>query len=232
MPANPLPSYARPGSFDVAQGRLARAPVPTRFVVSCCVVLLILAALPLYAQSSKPASQATPEPGEIVGNFYRNVSFGFSCKVPYGWVDRTADMREASTDPAKAMVLLGVFERPPDANGEGVNSGVVIAAESVATYPGLKSAAQYFGPLGEVTTAKGLTPTNEPYEFPVDGKPIVRRDFVKEFGGGASMHQSTLAWLAKGYVVSFTFIGSSDEEVAGLLDGLSFGKKLAPARHK
>jgi len=227
MPANPLPSYARPGSFDVAQGRLARAPVPTRFVVSCCVVLLILAALPLYAQSSKPASQATPEPGEIVGNFYRNVSFGFSCKVPYGWVDRTADMREASTDPAKAMVLLGVFERPPDANGEGVNSGVVIAAESVATYPGLKSAAQYFGPLGEVTTAKGLTPTNEPYEFPVDGKPIVRRDFVKEFGGGASMHQSTLAWLAKGYVVSFTFIGSSDEEVMQLLEGLKFGKKSA-----
>ena len=213
--ANALPSCARPGR--------ARAPVPTRFL------LIILASLPVYAQSSKPTSPATttPDPGELSGGVYRNASFGFSYKLPYGWVDRTPEMREASTDPAKETVLLGVFERPPEANGEGVNSGVVIAAESAASYPGLKSAAQYFGPLEEVTKAKGLTAVNEPYEFPVDGKPIVRADFIKQFGGGASLHQSTLAWLAKGYVVSFTFIGSSDDEVMQLLDGLTFGKKPA-----
>jgi hypothetical protein len=183
-------------------------------------------------QQPQPPKATTPEPGELSNGVYRNPSFGFTYKPPYGWVDRTPEMREASTDPAKEAVLLGVFERPPEANGEGVNSGVVIAAESAASYPGLKSAAQYFGPLEEITKAKGLTAVNEPYEFPVDGKPIVRRDFVKQFAGGASLYQSTLSWLAKGYVVSFTFIGSSDQEVAGLLDGLSFGKKLAPARHK
>jgi hypothetical protein len=195
------------------------------------LVGVLAAALPLCGQSSsasKPATHAaatTIEAGEIAGNVYRNASFGFSYKLPYGWVDRTVEMREAATDPAKETVLLGVFERPPEANGEGVNSGVVIAAESAASYPGLKSAAQYFGPLEEITKARGLTPTNEPYEFPVDGMPIVRRDFVKEFGGGASLHQSTLAWLAKGYVVSFTFIGSSDEEAQRLLEELKFGKK-------
>jgi hypothetical protein len=200
------------------------------------LVWVLAAALPLCGQSSsasKPATHAaatTIEPGEIAGNAYHNNSFGFSYKLPYGWVDRTVEMREASTDPAKETVLLGTFERPPEANGEGVNSGVVIAAESAASYPGLKSAAQYFGPLEEITKPRGLTPTNEPYEFPVDGMPIVRRDFVKEFGGGASLHQSTLAWLAKGYVVSFTFIGSSDEEVMQLLEGLRFGRK--PVAHK
>ncbi|MGO9125915.1 MAG: hypothetical protein ACLP6G_13635 [Terriglobales bacterium] len=220
-PAIALPSCARPGR--------AGAPVPTRFVISYRLLVLIVAALPLYAQSSKPTSHTTtaPEPGEISGGVYHNTSFGFSYKLPYGWVDRTSEMREVSTDPAKSMVLLGVFERPPEANGEGLNSGVVIAAESVASYPGLKSAAQYFGPLGEVTTAKGLTAVNEPYEFPVDAKPIVRGDFVKQLGGGASLHQSTLAWLAKGYVVSFTFIGSSDDEVMELLERLKFGKITA-----
>ena len=199
----------------------------------CVLVWVMATALPLYAQSSKPTS-ATPavDPGAISAGVYRNSSFGFSYKPPYGWVDRTPEMREASTDPAKEMVLLGVFERPPEANGEGVNSGVVIAAESAATYPGLKSAAQYFGPLGEITTAKGLTAINEPYEFPVDARPIVRRDFIKKFSGGASMHQSTLAWLAKGYVVSFTFIGSSDDEVLQLVEGLTFGKKPAASGHK
>jgi hypothetical protein len=190
----------------------------------------VLLTSPFAAQTAQLPSApkaAAPEPGEIAGNIYRNNSFGFSYRLPYGWVDRTPEMREAATDPAKETVLLGVFERPPEANGEGVNSGVVIAAETVAAYPGLKSAAQYFGPLGEITTAKGLTATNEPYEFPVDAKPIVRRDFIKKFGGGASMHQSTLAWLARGYVVSFTFIGSSDDEVLQLVEGLTFGKKPA-----
>jgi hypothetical protein len=197
------------------------------------LVWVLAAALPLCGQTSsaaKPTTHAAAtsiEPGEIAAGIYHNNSFGFSYRVPYGWVDRTDRMREASTDPARETVLLGVFERPPEANGEGVNSGVVIAAESAASYPGLKSAAQYFGPLKEITTARGLTAVNEPYEFPVDGKPIVRADYTKQFSGGASMHQSTLAWLANGYIVSFTFIGSSDDEVLQLLDGLRFGKKPA-----
>ena len=197
-----------------------------------CVTNLAFAVLLTCGLGAQTAKQATvpkvtaPELGELSGGVYRNTSFGFSYKLAYGWVDRTAEMREASTDPAKSMVLLGVFERPPEATGEGVNSSVVIAAESAASYPGLKDAAQYFGPLSEVTTANGLTPTGEPYEFPVDAKPIVRRDFVKKVGAG-EMHQSTLAWLARGYVVSFTFIGSSDDEVLELLDGLAFGKKPA-----
>jgi hypothetical protein len=196
------------------------------------LALALLSICSLAAQTSQPPtpSKAALDPGEITAGLYRNPPFGFTYKLPYGWVDRTPEMREASTDPAKETVLLGVFERPPEVNGEGVNSGVVIAAESAASYPGLKSAAQYFGPLEEVTKAKGLTAVNEPYDFPVDAKPIVRADFAKQLGGGASLHQSTLAWLTRGYVVSFTFIGSSDDEVLQLLDGLSFGRK--PAAHK
>jgi|SRR5580698_9284209 hypothetical protein len=194
------------------------------------VVLVSCGLVAQTAQQPAPPKASTPDPGELSAGVYRNASFGFTYKPPYGWVDRTPEMREASTDPAKETVLLGVFERPPEVTGAGVNSGVVVAAESAASYPGLKSAAQYFGPLEEITKAKGLAEVNEPYEFPVDGKPIVRADFVKQLGGGASIHQSTLAWLAKGYVVSFTFIGSSDDEVVGLLDGLTFGKKPVPAR--
>jgi hypothetical protein len=201
-------------------------------LVFCLLALLWTASL-LEAQSPKrDSSQATAviERGEITNGIYKNPSFGFSYRVPYGWVDRSDEMREASTDPAKSTVLLGVFERPPQAAGSTVNSAVVIAAESTSSYPGLKSAAQYFGPVSEVTAAKGLKPVNQPYEFPVDGKPIVRRDFTKQINS-VGMHQSTLAMLAKGYVLSFTFIGGSDEEVQQLIERLRFGTPARSARN-
>jgi len=185
------------------------------------ITLSLLASI-LFAQSANHDSSqtsATVDPGSTANGFYRNPVFGLSYRIPYGWVDRTDEMREASSDQSKATVLLGIFERPPLAAGSTVNSTVVIAAESVSSYPGLKSAAQYFGPISEVTEAKGLQPVNEPYEFPVDGKPIVRRDFIKQVSS-IGMHQSTLAMLVKGYVLSFTFIGSSDEQVQQLIEFL------------
>jgi hypothetical protein len=172
-----------------------------------------------------------PELGSITSGVYRNASFGFAYRLPFGWVDRTQEMREDSGGSGNATLLLAVFERPPQAIGSTVNSAVVIAAESVSSYPGLKNAAQYFGPLSELTKEKGLTAVNEPYEFPVDGKPIVRRDFMKQMGS-VTMHQSTLALLANGYVLSFTMIGGSDDEVTSLIEGLRFGPtRKAPRKH-
>lgn len=196
------------------------------------LTFIALAYCALHAQqtsqqpaSSTPAPAAAQSPiiqaGEIANGAYHNSWFGFSCRIPYGYVDRTDTMRESSNDPKKATVLLGVFERPPEAAGSTVNSAIVIAAEATSAYPGIKHAAQYFGPLNEVTTAQGLTKVNEAYEFPVDGKPIVREDFIKRMGG-VGLHQSTLVWMSQGYLVSFTFIGGNDDEVQWLLEGLKF----------
>ena len=75
----------------------------------------------------------------------------------------------------KSVLLLGVFERPPESTGDSVNSAVVIAAEPASLYPGLRSAEQYFGPLTELTKAKGLTVLNEPYDFRVGGMQVSAR---------------------------------------------------------
>jgi len=181
-------------------------------------------------QTPNPSSPPALAPGEVVNGIYRNAEFGFSYRIPYGWVDRTDEMKKDSGDSAKSTVFLALFEHPPEATTNDVNSAVVIAAESLSLYPGLKNAAQYFGPLGEVTTAKGLTAVNEPYEFPVDGKPVVRRDDTKQMGSLA-MHQSTLAMLSRGYVLSLTFIGSNDEEVQRLLEWLKIGNPAKPAKN-
>jgi hypothetical protein len=128
---------------------------------------------------------------------------------------------QTSPDTRHGAVLLAAFSRPPEATGADVNSSVVIVAESAAAYPGLKDAAQYFGPVTEVATVQGFKVVNEPYEFPVGAKLMVRGDFEKDRGTRA-MHQTTLAMLAHGYAVSVTFIGGTNEEIEELIRNLSF----------
>jgi hypothetical protein len=122
---------------------------------------------------------------------------------------------------AGAKVLLAAFSRPPEAHGEDINASIVIAAESAASYPGLKEAAQYFFPLNEVAKAQGFTADEDPYDAAVSGKTLVRGDFHKDVGTRV-MHQSTLAMLSHGYAVSITVIGGTDDEVEDLVDGLTF----------
>ena len=183
------------------------------------------------SKSSANAKAGILDTGTISGDAYRNNSLGFTYKIPFGWVNRTRQMSQDpdtdSTDPKKSILLLAVFERPPEATGDSVNSAVVIAAEAAFSYPGLRSAEQYFEPLSAVTKSKGLTVVNEPYEFRVGTQQLVRGDFSKPFGH-LTMHQSTLAMIEKGYVVSFTFIGGSEDEVDGLVESLSFGRKEIP----
>jgi hypothetical protein len=184
------------------------------------------------AQSSNPAPGAAKKlpsaeaPPSVSSGLYHNPVFGFVYRIPFGWVDRTAEMRQGdagpdATDRGKAEVLLGFFERPPETTGNTVNSAVVIAAESVSSYPGLKTPADYFAPLDEVITAKGFKVVNEPYSFPLGTKQLARSDFRKDLGQ-LTLEQATLVMVEKGYVVSFTFIGSSQDEVQGLVEGLRF----------
>jgi hypothetical protein len=189
--------------------------------------VVVLAATALWAQekaqpkvSSPVHAKATlPAAGDISDGIYRNPSFGFGYKIPFGWVDRTADMQDGSADAAKSRVLLALFERPPQATGDTINSAVVIAAEPVPA--GIKTAGEYLGSLAELTTAKGFQAEEDPHDFSVSTTRLVRADFSKA-RGTLSMHQASLALLVKGYAVSFTFIGGSAEEVNELIEKLSF----------
>ena len=144
-------------------------------------------------------------------------------------------MRE--NDASKGEVLLAVFERPPEATGATINSAVVIASESAASYPGLKTVEDYLGPLTELATAKGFKADGEPYALEVEGRQLVRADFIKPLGTKAiddktssdkinndqlTMRQTTLILMAKGQIVSFTFIAGSESELDDLMDGLHF----------
>jgi len=174
--------------------------------------------------------------------------FGFTYRTTVGWVDRTDDMQpEAeSQDPeseraesdrpeagasnprgSQSETLLAVFERPPAAPGDTINSAVVIVAESLADYHGIKTASDYFGPISELAEQRGFKVENEPHAVSIGTRKLVRGDFSKD-RGKVTMWQSSLVMIEKGYVVSFTFVGGSEGEVEELIGNLSFGMR-APA---
>ncbi len=213
----------------------------SKLVMAVAIVVVILGLTFTGQAQTKPApvakkpaaSASSPEDPQL----YRNPTFGFRYQIPYSWVDRTKQMQEGDKS-GKAELLLAVFERPPEATGDTINSAVVIAAESVASYPGLKKAEDYLGPLTDLVTAKGFKVEGEPYALEVESRQLLRADFVKTLGVGTpgdatngvgtnseklSMHQCTLILMAKGQIVSFTFIASSDDALDDLMDGLHFG---------
>ena len=229
------------------------------FLLSVVLVLLVLLVPQIQAQPGQSASSASSssvpqgrksppaaasrlDAGSITQGVYRNPTFGFSCKTPAGWVLRTEEMNAApeAGDGAGAKsktnvgstgrVLLAAFSRPPEAHGEDVNSSILIAAESAATYPGLKEAAQYLGPVNEIAKAQGFEVVNQPYEFVVGAKTVVREDFQKDIASRV-MLQSTLVVLARGYALSFTFIGGTEDEIEESIEGLSFAGATKAHQH-
>jgi hypothetical protein len=181
---------------------------------------LAVAFLLLFIPASLPAQKALAA-GAIANSVYRNPDLGFTYKIILGWVDRTDQNRSVADNSSTGQVLLSTFEHPPEAKGEGINSAVVIAAEPLSSFPGIKTAADYFDPLTEATTSQGFKVVNEPYETTVGSKSLVRSDFKKE-SGKLTMYQSSLVMLSKGYAVSFTFIGGTEDEVEQLISKLNF----------
>jgi hypothetical protein len=201
--------------------------------IPLATIAVVTLGLTLTAQAqrktaSAPAAAQPAKPDEDA-QVYRNSTFGFRYQIPYGWVDRAKEMQEGN-EAGKSELLLAVFERPPEATGDTVNSAVVIASESAASYPGLKTAEDYLGPLTELATANGFKPDGEPYALEVESRSLWRADFVKTIGDKLAMRQCTLVLLAKGQIVSFTFIASGEDELDDLMDGLHFGAAKSAAR--
>jgi hypothetical protein len=212
----------------------------------CLFILLVFATAGVPGAQTHPTRKpiAGEKCGPLADQVLRCPRFGFTYEVIFGWVDRTSEMQQDENEPDQSSntqssdstsaadqskpassdsseTLLAVFERPPAAPGETINSAVVIAAEPLANYHGVKSAADYLNPISELAQNRGFKVVSEPYEFAVGPKRLARADFNKE-RGKLTMWQSSLVMIEKGYIVSFTFIGGTDDEIEELISNLNF----------
>jgi len=217
----------------------------SRFFIAVPLLIVSVALAQQPKSAKKPV--AVVWCGPATDQKLKCAEFGFTYKVPGGWVDRTDYMQDdadadaggvpaghadkQNDDAAKSRTLLAIFSRPPGAPGETINSAVVIVAESLANYHGIKTAADYFGPITELAEQRGFKAVNEPYSFSVGAKPLVRGDFSKD-RGKLTMWQSSLVMIEKGYIVSFTFVGGGEDEIESLVESLSFGMRGSAAPKK
>ena len=169
-----------------------------------------------------PARPRSAEPANP--QVYRNPDSGFCYTIPFRWVDRTKEMASDDPDARKphSKVLLAIFERPPQAPNRDINPTVVIASEPISAYQGLKSAADYFGPLAEVASSHGMRMEGGPYQVVINNRRLARGDFTKQMNG-TTVRQSTLVLLDRNSVLSFTFIAEDDEHVNSLIAQLRLG---------
>jgi hypothetical protein len=201
---------------------------------------LFLLATFASGQQSKTQARIGDGCGPLTGTVLKCPRFGFAYTVPFGWVERTSDMQASANESSsgdgqpsaeqtgKSETLLAIFERPPGATGETINSAVVIAAETLKDYHGIKTAADYLGPIGELAEQRGFKAVNEPYEFEAGTRRLARSDYSKP-RGKLVMWQSTMVMIEKGYIVSFTFVGGSEDEVEQLIEGVRFAAKTSRA---
>ena len=173
---------------------------------------VFLGALQLFAQQT---------PNSIANGLFRSPAYHFTYKIPFAWVDRTAELKQDTESGDKSELLLAIFERPPAVAGNTINSAVIFAVENSASYPGVKTAADYLSVLAELNKTKGFTAVNEPYQSVVGGKTLLRQDFNKDVGK-LKMCQSMLVFMTKNNLVSFTFIAGSEEDIAELMENLKF----------
>ena len=208
-------------------------------------------ALSLAGNAQKPSPKlplSVVECGALAGQELRCPQLGFTYKVPFGWVDRTVDLqstpeethahvpdaaRASASSSSGGKTLLAVFQRPPEARGATINSAVIIATEPAADYPKIKTAVDYFGPLGEVAEQRGLKMDGDPYSFAVGTRRLARGDFSAGSDKVAA-RQTSLVAIEKGYILSFTFVSSNEDEIEDLISRLNFAVRGAtnPGHHK
>ncbi len=211
-------------------------------VVQCATAMLLLS---MACVAQKTASRSSlPDCSPLAGQILRCPRVGFTYKVPFGWVDRTKEVQQSAPAPSKSpqapdetageetgRTLLAVFERPPGTSGESANSAVIIAVEYRAAYPQVKTAADYFGPLADVAEQRGLKMDGDPYSFSIGSKQVVRGDFNGD-DKKTPLRQTSLVLLDDGYLLSFTFLASSDDEIDSLIENLTFTSNQRKASPK
>ena len=221
---------------------VVKGPLHRWFGAGRWMVAVVALSLAGNAQRAAPKTKCSVvDCGALTGQMLRCPQLGFIYKVPFGWVDRTEDLQStpnethaavppdasqqsatSTSQPGGGKTLLAVFQRPPEAPGATINSAVIIAEEPASDYPNIKTAAEYFGPLAEIAEQRGLKMDGDAYSFAVGTRQLARGDFGAE-GDKAAVRQTSLVTIEKGYILSFTFVSSSEDEIDDLISSLSFG---------
>jgi len=194
----------------------------------CCAALAQAAPSPAPSSSKPTASarsaggrkapQPKPDEGSLTKGTYTEKFFSLSYALPANWVVRTPEIRQGLAAQDNAVLLLSAFGKDKPAVSE-INPSVTLSAESLSSYPDVKTAEDYFAVLSQVVTSKGFVVLNAPAEIDVGGVTFLRGDFQKQ-EDDSTTYQATMVALRKDYLLTITAISGNEEDLTPLLNRL------------
>lgn len=184
--------------------------------ISFALVLLCLFFATSHLRAQAPAATAAPDAGKVEGNTYTNPYFGFSYRMPEGWVVRATGGRMAG--PGGNLLLM--LKRK---SGDALSSIMVSATELPADYRNdvsryLLDRYRLNQSVSSGLTLNGRSMGRSTVRGGADPElvTVAEHTYYRVEFESAAVSRTVMATLEKGYVVIFEIVSPSREgEQAG-----------------
>jgi hypothetical protein len=193
-----------------------------KLALSCSVLLVCLSfAAPLMVAQA-PAAAVTPDAGQVTGSTYTSSYFGFTYRIPDGWVVRATGGKL----PGVPGNLLFMLKRK---SGDALSMITVSAAQMPADYR--NDVSRYLEDRYRVNqssnssfTINGLPPIrSKRNEAEADLVALASHSFYRIEVETPSASRTALATLSRGYVLVFEVMGptrDADNAARELVDSM------------
>jgi TonB family protein len=181
----------------------------------CFWFLFLLSTL----SSAQPSAALKPDSGAFTNGAYSNDYFRFTYTVGEGWYINQDLMTQGANSTTKLAghFLLMVLDRH---TGGPMRERVLMMADDANVYRSFKSAADYAAKFLDAQV-KGQHMERVRDVFPTEhaGRTFYCGEFNEPYSGGA-LHKAFVATERSGFLLSWSFVASSAEELDVLLQSL------------
>jgi hypothetical protein len=181
----------------------------------CAFLLATLWCFPSAAQEGRLQTHdegAAPERGHFADRTYINDSLGLTYQLPDGFSANT-DLDD--TLPGGSFLLMVADQH----TGRPWKNRVLLVADDAKKYPKLTTAeyvAKYVKAKSQRLHAEML---QDGYRFEIAGKEFYRSDY-KRTDNGLDVYEAFVCTKLKGYLLSWSFVSASKEELAQMASSI------------
>ncbi|HYG98430.1 MAG TPA: energy transducer TonB [Terriglobales bacterium] len=184
-------------------------------IVACTLVLASLG----WSQTSE--SKLRPYSGEFKGHTYRNHYFGMIYVLPEAeewYVNDDLLKQNFSPSNLAGHFWLTVLDRH---TGTPIRERILIMADDAALYDSpMNSPEGFVAKLTEAQRKTGHDVVRSAYAVEYGGRQFYRGDFNLQYTGG-TLYKSSVSTQFQGFLISWTFVASSPEQLDRLVGSLS-----------
>lgn len=182
----------------------------------CVFIVFLTLGLSVLAISQQKKGSAQIGSGQLVGNAYQNESIGIRYKLPNGYEADQGVAAKATLLKSGALLLLIADQH----TGRPLKNRLLLVADEQSHYDRHLSKTEYVTKIlqrmFDIGTADG---PGKPYSMKIAGYDFVRAD-LRDTSGPQTLYKAIVCTEVRGYFVSWTFVSSSQSDLAQLADSV------------